>query len=86
MAFLDLPPGLRLYVRPDLPKIECPTLVLNTNSGRRSEAELNAYREGLRRAQFVTIPIDGYHAAGAAPDESAQAVREFLARCDASLV
>ena len=67
-------------VRPDLPRIECPTLVLSTNSGRRSQAELNAYREGLRHAEFVTIPIDGYHAAGSAPDESAQAVLDFLAR------
>ncbi len=67
-------------VRPDLPKIECPTLVLTTESKRRSEAELNAYREGLRKAEFVKIPVDGYHAAGSAPDESARVTLEFLAR------
>jgi 3-oxoadipate enol-lactonase len=67
-------------VRPDLPRIRCPVLVLNTNSGRRSQNELNAYREGLRVAEFVTIPIDGYHAAGSAPDQCARAVLDFLAR------
>ena len=38
-------------VRPELPKIACPTLVLTTESKRRSEAELNAYREGLARGR-----------------------------------
>ena len=67
-------------VRPDLPKIACPTLVLTTESKRRSDAELDAYRSGLRRGEFVKLPIDGYHAAGSAPDESACATLEFLAR------
>lgn len=67
-------------VRPDLPLIACPTLVINTQSGRRSRTELDAYREGLKDAEFVTLPIDGYHAAGAAPDQSAHAVLEFLER------
>ncbi len=67
-------------VRPDLPKIECPTLVLLTHSKRRSQQELEAYRAGLRNAEFVTIPVDGYHAAGSAPDESARAALEFVAR------
>jgi pimeloyl-ACP methyl ester carboxylesterase len=67
-------------VRPDLPNIGCPTLVLTTQSNRRSEAELNAYRDGLRRGEFVKIAVDGYHAAGSAPDESARATLEFIAR------
>ena len=72
MQFLDLPR--------DLPKIACPTLVLTTESGRRSDSELAAYREGLARAEFVKIPIDGYHAAGSVPDESARATLEFMQR------
>ncbi|RPI41194.1 MAG: alpha/beta hydrolase [Betaproteobacteria bacterium] len=67
-------------VRPDLPKIACPTLVLTTESTRRSEAELNAYREGLRRGELVKVPIDGYHAAGSAPDESARIALDFIDR------
>lgn len=67
-------------VRPDLPKIACPTLVLTTESKRRSEAELNAYREGLARGEFVKIPVDGYHAAGTAPDASARATLAFMRR------
>lgn len=67
-------------VRPDLPKIACPTLVLTTESKRRSEAELNAYREGLAHGEFVKIPVDGYHAAGTAPDDSARATLDFMQR------
>jgi pimeloyl-ACP methyl ester carboxylesterase len=67
-------------VRPDLPRIACPTLVLTTRSNRRSEAELEAYRQGLARAEFVKLSVDGYHAAGSAPDESACATLDFLAR------
>lgn len=67
-------------VRPDLPKIVCPTLVLTTQSSRRSEAELEAYRKGLSRGEFVKIPIDGYHVAGSAPDAAARATLEFLER------
>lgn len=67
-------------VRPDLPRIVCPTLVLTTESSRRSDAELEAYRAGLSRGEFVKIPIDGYHAAGSAPDESARATLEFIGR------
>jgi 3-oxoadipate enol-lactonase len=67
-------------VRPDLPKIACPTLVLTTESTRRSHAELDAYRQGLRNAEFVKLPVDGYHAAGSAPDESARVTLDFLAR------
>jgi 3-oxoadipate enol-lactonase len=67
-------------VRPDLPRIECPTLVITTESTRRSEAELEAYREGLRNAEFARLPIDGYHAAGSAPDACAQLVLDFLRR------
>jgi pimeloyl-ACP methyl ester carboxylesterase len=67
-------------VRPDLPKIERPTLVLLTHSKRRSQQELDSYRAGLRNGEFVTIPVDGYHAAGSAPDESARATLEFVTR------
>jgi pimeloyl-ACP methyl ester carboxylesterase len=67
-------------VRPDLPKIERPTLVLLTHSKRRSQQELDSYRAGLHNAEFVTIPVDGYHAAGSAPDESARATLEFVTR------
>lgn len=67
-------------VRPDLPKIECPTLVVTTESARRSAAELEAYRTGLRRGEFAKLPIDGYHAAGSAPDECARVTLDFLAR------
>jgi len=67
-------------VRPDLPRIQCPTLVIGTDSKRRSDTELEAYRAGLRKGEFVKLPIDGYHAAGSAPDESARVVLEFLGR------
>ena len=71
-------------VRPDLPAIECPTLVLTTESARRSQSELDAYRTGLRQAEYVRLAIDGYHAAGSAPDEAARATLEFLRRIDSS--
>jgi 3-oxoadipate enol-lactonase len=67
-------------VRPDLSRIQCPTLVIATQSNRRSEAEMSAYREGLSRGEFVKLPIDGYHAAGSAPDASARATLEFIER------
>jgi pimeloyl-ACP methyl ester carboxylesterase len=67
-------------VRPDLPQIECPALVVTTESARRSAAELEAYHAGLRRGEFAKLPIDGYHAAGSAPDECARVTLDFLAR------
>lgn len=67
-------------VRPDLLRIGCPTLVLMTKSARRSSEELDAYRNNLRDAELVTLPIDGYHAAGSTPDESARVALDFIDR------
>jgi len=54
--------------------------ISHTESKRRCEAEMNAYREGLRKAEFAKIPGDGYHAAGSAPDERARITLDFLTR------
>lgn len=87
MPVLDLPPDLGLHHEIDdwtdpwtRSETILPTLVIATRSSRRSEAEMSAYREGLAKGELAKLPIDGYHAAGSAPDASAHALLELIER------
>lgn len=67
-------------VRPDLKHITCPVLALTTRSPYRRKAEVDAYRKFIKNVEIKIIPTDGYHAAGADPDNSARATLDFLNR------
>ena len=64
----------------DLEHIACPTLVLTTQSPRRTQAEREAYRTLLKNAEIVEIAVDAMYAGGADPDSCARATLEFLNR------
>jgi 3-oxoadipate enol-lactonase len=67
-------------VAKDLRKVKCPALVLTTATPRRaySKGDLDIYRKDLPQAEIVSIPVDGYHVSGSAPDECARVTRRFL--------
>jgi 3-oxoadipate enol-lactonase len=67
-------------VRPDLAHIKCPVLVITTESPYRDKAEVEAYRKHIRNLELKVMATDGYHAAGAEPDNSARATLEFMNR------
>ncbi len=67
-------------VRPDLEHIKCPVLVLTTESPYRQKAEVEAYQKHIGNLELKIMSTDGYHAAGADPDNSARATLDFLNR------
>ena len=66
----------------DLPRVNCPALVLTTTSPRRaySKTDAGTYREGLPQAEVAALPVDGYHVAATDPDECARITLDFLRR------
>ena len=72
----------QLDMRPDLPRIRCPALVISPDSSatRRNREHSQAYRALIPDSEFVVIPGDGYHPAATDPDACALAVREFIRR------
>lgn len=77
-AYLRWVGGLDL--RPELPNVTRPVLVLANDSPRRGAAEFRAYQEAMPGAQLKLLDVDGYHTGAVAPDLCAPVVREFIAR------
>jgi len=71
-----------LDMRPDLPRIQCPVLVISPDSRatRRNREHSDAYRKLIPDSEFVVIAGDGYHPAATDPDACALAARDFIAR------
>ena len=67
-------------IREDIRRIRCPTLVIGTDTPRRGKAVFEGWQKTIPGSELALISVDGYHAAGTAPDETAQVTREFLAR------
>jgi len=67
-------------IRQDIRRIKCPTLVIGTDTPRRGKAEFEAWQKTIPRSKLAIIPVDGYHAAGSAPDETAKVALDFIAR------
>ena len=67
-------------IREDIKRIKCPTLVIGTDTPRRGKAEFESWQRTIPGSELAIIPIDGYHAAGTAPDETARVTLDFLAR------
>ena len=67
-------------IREDIKRIQCPTLVIGTDTPRRGRAEFEGWQKTIPDSELAIIPVDGYHAAGTAPDETARVTLEFLSR------
>lgn len=65
-----------------LHEVQCPALVLTTESPRRaySRSDIEVYREKLPQAEIVALPVDGYHVGATDPDPCAHITLDFLAR------
>ncbi len=73
----------RVDILPDLERIQCPTLVIGTDSPRRSKAEYEDYQKRIPNSELAVIQVDGYHASGTDPDTCAAITLGFLRRHDA---
>jgi 3-oxoadipate enol-lactonase len=68
-------------IRPDIPKIKCPTLVITTqDSGLGSVDAMRAWQEQIAGSELVVLPGNSYHVAATHAEPSAKATLDFLAR------
>ena len=65
---------------PDIPRIQCPTLFITSNSPNRTGAEMDVYKKHVKKLETAMVDSDGYHASGSDPDATAKVTLEFLAR------
>ena len=81
-AFLKMVPTVD--VRPELPQIGCPTLVITTTgSGLGSVDSVRAWQQTIPGSQLEALPGDSYHVAATDPAACAALVRDFLGRITA---
>mgnify|MGYP001409761814 CR=1 FL=1 len=87
-GFMDFLPGID--VRPQLPHIACPTLVVITGDPHNeaqnltSEEATRAWQGTIPRSELRVIPNDSFHVAATAPDEAARVTLEFIDRQEAA--
>jgi 3-oxoadipate enol-lactonase len=68
-------------IRPDIPKIKCPTLVVTTeDSGLGSVDAMRAWQEQIAGSELVVFPGNSYHVAATHAEQSADAMLDFLKR------
>ena len=67
-------------LRPDLPRIACPTLVIGNHTPTLPADYYRAYQQKIADSELHIVAIHGYHSGGSAPDACARATRDFLAR------
>ncbi len=67
-------------IREDIRRIQAPTLVIGTDTARRGRAVFEGWQKTIPGSELAILPIDGYHAAGTAPDLTAETTLEFIAR------
>lgn len=83
-GFMDFLPGID--VRPLLPSIACPTLVVTTGDPSNPAqnitglAATRAWQETIPGSELVVIPNDSFHVAATAPDAAARATLQFIDR------
>ena len=71
-------------VRPVLPRIACPTLVVTTGDASNQAQNITglestrAWQRTIPRSELLVIPDDSFHVAATAPDEAAQATLRFI--------
>lgn len=73
-------------VRPALPRIACPTLVVTTGDPHNPAQNITgiegtrAWQETIPASELLVIPNDSFHVAATAPDEAARATLRFIDR------
>ena len=67
-------------IREDIKKIKAPTLVIGTDTARRGREIFEGWQKTIPGSELQILPIDGYHAAGTAPDMTAEVTLEFIRR------
>jgi len=67
-------------IREDIKRIRCPTLVIGTDTGRRSRSVFEGWQKTIPNSELRILPVDGYHAAGTDPDGTARVTLEFIER------
>jgi pimeloyl-ACP methyl ester carboxylesterase len=83
-GFMDFLPTID--VRPLLPRIACPTLVVTTGDASNEAqnitglASTKAWQCTIARSELAVIPNDSFHVAATAPDAAAQTTLAFIDR------
>jgi pimeloyl-ACP methyl ester carboxylesterase len=68
-------------IRPDVPRIACPTLVITTEeSGLASVEATRAWQQTIPNSTLLVLPGNSYHVAASDAARCAQATLEFIAR------
>jgi pimeloyl-ACP methyl ester carboxylesterase len=68
-------------VSADLPRIQCPTLVITTERSALGSVEsTRAWQETIPKSELVVLPGDSYHVAATDPDLCAEATLKFITR------
>ena len=76
-AFLRMVP--MVDVRPELPRIRCPVLVVTTTgSSLGSVSDVSAWQETIPGSRLKILPGDSYHAAATDPDVCSALARKFF--------
>jgi pimeloyl-ACP methyl ester carboxylesterase len=71
----------------DLPRIQCPTLVITTKgSGLASVEATRVWQSMIPHSELLVLPGDSYHVAASDADRCARETLAFIARCGASNV
>ncbi|HYZ39761.1 MAG TPA: alpha/beta hydrolase [Stellaceae bacterium] len=68
-------------IRADVPKIECPTLVITTDgSGLASVEETRAWQRQIPHSSLLVLPGDSYHVAASHASRCAEAALDLISR------
>ncbi len=67
-------------IREDIKRIQCPTLVIGTDTAHRGRKVFEGWQKTIPNSELAIVPVDGYHAAGTAPDETARITLDFITR------
>ncbi len=67
-------------IREDIKRIQCPTLVIGTDTAHRGREVFEGWQKTIPNSELAIVPVDGYHAAGTAPDETARITLDFITR------
>jgi 3-oxoadipate enol-lactonase len=68
-------------VRPDLPSIKCPTLVVTTDrSGLGSVEAVRGWQQMIPNSEYMVVPGDSYHVATTHPELCARTMLDFIDR------
>jgi 3-oxoadipate enol-lactonase len=85
-GFMDFLPSID--VRPLLPHIACPTLVVTTGAAGNEAKNITdleqtrAWQRSIPRSELAVIANDSFHVAATAPDAAAQATLAFIDRVE----